>query len=130
MIEQLPIAFQVRGSTERRAVLAVLAQVRPRRGRYAAFSMHLIAGNTGLQTRLIQSIVKFLVEERHLPIGTGTSKPFGYFWIVSNDERRAVRDHFVRRALSNLEHARAYDTDSIVGPLVGQIEINFPEVRR
>jgi hypothetical protein len=92
--------------------------------------MHEIARETKTNTRLIQAIVKFLVEERHLPIGTAPSKPYGYFWIETMDERRTVRNHFVRRALSNLQHARAYDSDSIVAPLVGQIEMKFPEVKR
>lgn len=130
MIEPLPIAFQVPDSEEARMVEAVRVVIEPRRGRAAAITMHEISALTGLQTRLIQSIVKFLVEERHLPIGTATTRPFGYFVIETDEERRSVRNHFVRRALSNLEHARAYDTDSIVAPLVGQIEINFPEVKR
>jgi hypothetical protein len=130
MIEQLPIEFSVRGSEERLAVLRVLQLIRPRRGREAALSMHAIAEETGFKTRLIQAIVKFLVEERHWPIGSAMSAPFGYFWIATNDERRVVRNHFVRRALSNMRHASAFDTDSIVAPLVGQIEINFPEVKQ
>jgi len=122
--------FQVRGTEERKQAIAILTIVRARRGRDAAVSMHRIAEETGINTRLIQAIVKFLVEERHLPIGTAASKPFGYFWIQTLEERRVVRNHFVRRALSNLQHARAYDSDSIVAPLVGQIEIDFPEVKR
>jgi hypothetical protein len=128
--EQLPIAFQVPDSDEARMVERVLAEIAPRRGREAAITMHEISERTGLQTRLIQSIVKFLVEERHEPIGTATTRPFGYFVIQTEDERRAVRNHFVRRALSNLEHAKAYDTESIVGPLVGQIQEHFPEVSK
>jgi hypothetical protein len=130
VIHQLPIEYATRGTEERRKVNLVLGQIKPCRGRDAAISMHTIAAETGVNTRLVQSIVKFLVEERHVPIGTATAPPFGYFWITSNEERRAVRNHFVRRALSNLAHAKAYDSDSIVAPLIGQIEIDFPEVKR
>jgi hypothetical protein len=129
MIEQLPIEFQVPDSDEAEMVARVLAEIAPRRGREAAITMHEIAERTGFGTRLIQSVVKFLVEERHEPIGTATTRPFGYFVIQTDEERRAVRNHFVRRALSNLEHAKAYDTESIVGPLVGQIQEHFPEVK-
>ena len=129
MTAKLEKLVNLRGSEERRRVVAVLAAIKPCRGREAAISMHEIAARTGLHTRDIQAIVKFLVEERHVPIGTATTKPFGYFWITTMDERRSVRDHFIRRALSNLEHARAYDKDSIVGPLVGQIKFDFPEVK-
>jgi hypothetical protein len=126
--QQLPLQYQVRGSEERRRVINVLNQIRPRVGRDAALSMHTIAVNTKLSTRLIQAIVKFLVEEKHLPIGTAAQQPFGYFWIATMEERRIVRNHFVRRALSNLEHARAFDSQSIVGKLLDQIEIDFPEI--
>lgn len=127
---EIPLEFAVRGSEARRQVNSVLAMIRPCRGRHAALSMHTIAANTGVKPRVIQAIVKFLVEERLLPIGTAVARPFGYFWIVNNDERRAVRDHFVRRALSNLDHARAFDSDSIVAELVGQLAMKFPEVKR
>jgi hypothetical protein len=122
--------LKIRGSEERAMVAKVLALIQPRRGREAAISMHEISTITGIGTRVIQAIVKFLVEERHWPIGTAVSRPYGYFRIANNEERRAVRNHFVRRALSNLEHARAYDSDAIVAPLVGQIAIDFPEVKR
>lgn len=128
--QQLPLEWQVRGSNDRVRINQVLAIIRPHRGRDAAISMHSICASTGISTRVVQAIVKFLVEERHLPIGTAVSKPYGYFWIETMEERRSVRNHFVRRALSNLDHAKAYDSDSIVAPIVGQIEMNFPEVKR
>jgi hypothetical protein len=127
MIQQLPLEYQVPGREEYQAVLRVSHLIEQHRGRTSAISMHRIAEVTGLQTRLIQAIVKFLVEERHMPIGTAMSKPFGYFILETDDERRRVRDHFVRRAVSNLEHARAYDSDSIVAPILGQLELAFPK---
>ncbi len=126
-VARMPLAWQVRGSKERITVARVLDLIRRRRGRENAISMHEIAATTGIETRTIQAVVKFLVEERHQAIGTAAAKPFGYFWIVSEDERRQVRDHFVRRAISTLKHAEAFDSDSIVAPLVGQIEMDFPK---
>lgn len=121
MTDQLQIEF---GSPEeRRQVAAVLGVIRLRRGRAAAISMHEIAARTGVPERTIQAIVKFLVEERQLGIGTSPTKPFGYFMLASEAERRACRNHFIRRALSTLEHAKAFDQDGIVAPLVGQARL-------
>lgn len=118
-----------KGSEDRRRARVVLAIVREHRGRASAIDMHAIAARTGITTREIQSIVKTLVEEHHLPIGTATSRPFGYFWIATNEERKEVRDHFVRRALSNLQHAKAFDDQKLVAEFIGQMEIKFGEQR-
>ncbi len=128
MTEQLRIDFAT--PEERRQVAAVLAVIRPCRGRAAAISMKEIADRTDVSERAVQAIVKFLVEERQVAIGTATSRPFGYFMLASDAERRAVRNHFLRRALSTLEHAKAFDQDGIVGPLVGQARLALEEDRR
>lgn len=127
MIQQLPLQYQVPNSDEARLVEKIHTIIKGHHGRAAAISMHRISEVTGVQPRLIQAIVKFLVEERLLPIGTSTSKPFGYFWIETDEERRAVRDQFVRRAVSILQHAKAYDSQSIIGPLIGQLELSLEE---
>jgi len=119
-IEQL---LAIRDSATRRKVVEVLSLIRRCKGRAAAVSMHVITEETGISTREVQAFVKFLVEERHLPIGTGTSKPYGYFWIVTDQERRSVRNQFIRRGVSNLDHARAFDDQQLVGPIVGQLEL-------
>lgn len=116
-----------KGSEDRRRARSVLAIVREHRGRAAAIDMHAIASRTGITTREIQTIVKTLVEEHHLPIGTATSRPFGYFWIATNEERKKVRAHFVRRALSTLNHAKAFDSEHIVADLIGQLKLRFAE---
>jgi len=107
----------------------VLAIIGRRIGRANAISMHYIAREIGIGARDVQAIVKFLVEERQQPIGTATSKPFGYYMIESQDELRENYQHFVRRGVSNLKHARAYNQASIVGPIVGQLEIEAGDKR-
>ena len=107
----------------------VLAIIGRRVGRANAISMHYIARQVEIGTRDVQAIVKFLVEERQQPIGTATSKPFGYYMIESQDELRENYQHFVRRGVSNLKHARAYNQASIVGPIVGQLEIEAGDKR-
>jgi len=99
--------------------------IRPRQGRDRAITMHEIAEATGMSTREVQAAVKSLVEDFHVPIGTAMQRPFGYFFIRDNDERRRCRDHFIRRAMSNLNRAKAYDSAAIVAPLIGQIKLQF-----
>lgn len=115
--------LSIRDSAARRKAVAILSRIRKCKGRAAALSMHVIAKDTLVSARDIQAIVKALVEEKHLPIGTAFSKPFGYFWIVTDDERRAVRNSLIRRGVSTLEHAHHYDDDQLVGPIVGQLEL-------
>jgi hypothetical protein len=132
VIRHLPLEYQVRGSAERQVIARVLRLLRRHIGAGQAIRAAAVVEELGLTggdpARDVQTIVKFLVEERYLPIGTLPRPPYGYFWIETNDERRAVRDHLVRRAISILIHARAFDTDSIVAPLLGQLELEFPEV--
>jgi hypothetical protein len=134
MIRRLLLEQHVRGSADRKRIAGVLRIIRVHRGATNAIRAAAIVVELSLTggdpQRDVQQIVKFLVEERHAPIGTSPRAPFGYFWLTSDTERRAVRDHFVRRAKSILEHARAYDSDSIVAPLIGQLELQFPEASR
>jgi hypothetical protein len=114
-----------RGSDDRQKARTIARIVREHRGRANAIDMHEISRLTSIPTREVQTLVKILVEQHSQPIGTSTRRPFGYFWIATNDERREVRDHFVRRALSNLEHARAFDRDGIAAKYLGQLELDF-----
>lgn len=127
--DQMAIDFSSRSLTKH-DLDRVRRIIEGRRGRNAAISMEEIYLRTGIgdrRGRLIQEIVKRLVEDEHLPIGTSARPPYGYFWIVTEAERRECRNHFMRRAISILEHAKAYDSDSIVGPLVGQLRIELGE---
>ena len=123
MSEQLTFDLTTKGSRDRASIAKVLSVIRSFAGRENAVSMHYIAAHTGVSTRDIQDIVKFLVEERSVPIGSATSKPYGYYIIRSDEELRLNYQQFVRRGVSNLKHARAYNKASIVGPIVGQLEI-------
>lgn len=129
MTEQLAFDLTTKGSRDRAAIAGVLDAIRRHIGRENAISMHEIAWLTGRSTRDIQAIVKFLVEERSVPIGTAVSKPFGYYLIRRESELRDNYRHFVRRGVSNLKHARAYNKASVVGPIVGQLEIEIREKR-
>jgi len=133
-MQSLSLEHQVRGSAERQLIARLLRLLRSHRGTQMAVRAVAIVEQLGMTgrdpERDVQAVIKFLVEERHVPIGTLPRPPYGYFWITTEAERRFVRGHLVRRAHSILVHARAYDSDSIVGPLVGQIELDFPEVKR
>lgn len=120
-------AFRFTTPDEDIDALRVMHLVREHAGRENAISMHEIERLTEIPARQVQALVKLLVEERAMPIGTTTRRPFGYYWIVNEGERRDCRNHLLRRALSTLRHAKAFDTDAIVAPLVGQLEIAVEE---
>ena len=111
-------------SVEETRVLAVL---RVRRGQAAAIQVADLANATEISERRVQQVVKHLVEAHQLPIGTSTSEPHGYYWISTDEERRTVRDSLMRRALSTMRRARAYDRSGWVARLVGQCELELGE---
>lgn len=73
--------------------------------------------------REVQAIVKFLLEERSVPIGSKTSPPYGYYVIEDEKELRRNIEQLKRRALSTLRHMHALERASVAGPIVGQAEI-------
>lgn len=103
----------------------VLAVVRARRGQGAAIQVADLAASTEISERRVQQVVKHLVEEHQAPIGTSTTEPHGYYWIATDAERRAVRDSLMRRALSTIRRARAYDRSGWVARLIGQLELEL-----
>jgi hypothetical protein len=115
---------------DRAVIDRVLSLIRLHVGSSDPISLERIAELTGISTRSIQSIVKFVVEEEAEPIGTNTKEPFGYYVIESDVELRKNYGHFLRRGLSNLKHARAYNKQSIVGPIVGQLELEATDTER
>lgn len=102
-----------------------LRALRARHGRASAVCVDDLAAAVDLDGRRVQQIVKHLVELHQAPIGTATTEPFGYYWIETDAERREVRDGLVRRALSTLKRARAYDRSGWVARLIGQAELNL-----
>jgi hypothetical protein len=125
MSEQL--VLNLSNDKDRAKVARVLTLIHMRAGRANAISPKAVEEQTGVRYRDVQAIVKFLVEERGYAIGTATSEPFGYYVIRSEEELDQNYRHFVRRGVSNLKHARAFRKQSIVGPIVGQLEIEMGE---
>lgn len=127
--QQMAFDITTRGSKDRQRIARVLAIVSRHVGRENSVSMHEISATTSIPTRDVQAIVKFLVEERGKAIGTATSRPFGYYVIRSLDELEDNYRHFVRRGVSNLKHARAFNKASLIGPIVGQLETEIGDKR-
>jgi hypothetical protein len=120
------IALNFEG-THKDSVGQVLDVIREHSGRNSAVSMHEIYRITGVNTRDIQAIVKYLVEEKSKPIGTRTARPFGYYIIEVEAELVENYQHFLRRGISCLKHARAYRSAAVIGPIVGQLEMELEQ---
>lgn len=129
MTEQLAFDITTKASKDRARIARVLMILRDHVGRENVISMHEIAQRTAIPTRDIQAIVKFLVEERGKAIGTATSRPFGYYMIRSIDELEKNYRHFIRRGVSNLKHARAFNKASTVEDIVGQVRLEIGDKR-
>lgn len=118
---QLMLEFHELEITREEAVISRIIEAHP--GRQNAIPVGELAARTGIDERRVRDIVKHLIERHGLPVGSSTVEPPGYYLIVDNKERLEVRRSLVRRALSILERARAYDRGGLVAKLVGQLKL-------
>lgn len=94
--------------TEPEAV--VLACVRACAGMAQAKPVDQVAQETGIDPRVVQKIVKHLIEAHGHPIGSSTGEPHGYYWIATADEQaraeQQLRNRIIRTAqrLAALKH--------------------------
>lgn len=117
---QLVLTMPVASTSDIERVLQFIKQ---HEGRERAIRIDAISARTGVPYRDVQDIAKHLVEERHIPIGTLWSKPFGYYIINSEDDLGLNAWQFLRRGVSSIKHGRAYLTPAIAGPIRGQIDL-------
>lgn len=103
----------------------VLNALACRRGRAQALSAPSLAALTGLEERYVRELVKRLVEVHRVPIGSTTSRPPGYYIITGDEERQQVRASLIRRAVSILQRARAYERGPWVDELIGQLQLEL-----
>lgn len=97
------------------------------RGRDRAVQVREIARRTGIDERRVRDIVKDLVERHHLPIGSTSGHPGGYYTITDQAELRAVRCSLIRRAVSILNRAKVYDKAGWVSEMAGQLALKFKQ---
>lgn len=107
--------------------LAVWSVLQTRVGRAAAIPMADLAAQVGLGTRTLQSVVKHLVEDHHLPIGSSTGGAdgvHGYYRVASPDDlERTVRqlDH---RIISTARR-KARLVQSTAARVLGQLTMDL-----
>jgi hypothetical protein len=78
----------------------VLAEVRACPGLDFALPVDEVASRTGLERRVVEHIVKHLIEEHGLPIGSATGDPHGYFWITTAEEQASSERQLENRIKS------------------------------
>jgi hypothetical protein len=108
---------------DRAKVERVLAVIAEHRGKANPIRGRVVAERTEVSERDVQEIVKYLGEECSVPIGSKTSAPWGYYIVVDEAELRANYEQLKRRAASTWKHAKSFLTPSVVGPIVGQAQI-------
>lgn len=86
----------------------------------AAAEIGTLPGVCDVSPRRLREQVAKLVR-LGIPIGVAQREPCGYFWIETEDERKMVRDPLLNMAFSTLVHARAFDRDNIVAPILAQL---------
>jgi len=76
-----------------------------RLGREQAVSVDAISEQTGIAGREVRDIVKRLIEQHHVRIGSALAKPSGYYMIQSDEEAEANERTLRRLGLSILVRA-------------------------
>lgn len=104
--------------------LTIAMWIESRLGPRQAIPVAELSLRTGLDERRVRQIVKHLIERHYLPIGSSVN-PGGYYTISDNNERLRVRRALIRRAVSILERARAYDRGNWINGLIGQLEMQL-----
>lgn len=110
-----------RDETLERALLDVL---RAHRGRASAVTSESLASLLGRPNRDIRLAVKLLIEEQGALIGSATSAPPGFYWIVSQEELEIVKAGLRARGLSCLTRMAKLDNTS-VEILLGQLALEL-----
>jgi hypothetical protein len=109
-------------SPEERRVAEIIAKCR---GRGKAVQARHVGYKVGLPERKVREIIKKLVEQHHLPIGSTSAVDGGYYMITDLKELRQVRASLVRRAVSILGRAKAYDRAGWVAEMAGQLAMKL-----
>ncbi len=101
---------------------AVMKILRKHRGRESAVKVNRIVQLTGINERQVRDIVKHLIHEHRVPVGSSTKKPYGYYWIETADEAFENYEALRRRGISVL--ARAAKVKGVTLPeLLGQLKL-------
>lgn len=93
------------------------------RGRANALQVRHFAQLLGVDERRAQQIVKHLVEDHAVLIGSATSKPFGYYIPETPKEVRAVTAQ-LRHRLGSLAHRIASIERISVEEVYGQMRLS------
>lgn len=111
-------------SHEEQLIAGIIAEAR---GRARAVQVKELARRTGIDERRVREIVKQLIEDHCLPIGSTSGLPGGYYMITDARELRQVRRSLVHRAVSILNRARTYDKAGWVKEMAGQLALKLEE---
>jgi predicted ArsR family transcriptional regulator len=83
----------------------VLGLIRVRHGRQQAITVDSIAESAGIPSRTVRDIVKHLIENHHIMIGSSLGRPAGYFMIATKEEAEQNERTLRKLGISILVHA-------------------------
>ncbi len=93
-------------------------------GRKRAIQVRGIAACLAMDERYTRDLVRHLIDKHGAPIGSATSEPAGYYWIVSVEEAIATYEALRHRGISIL--SRAARVKGIALPeLLGQLRLEL-----
>jgi hypothetical protein len=107
---------------------AILEELRRHVGRESALGVEAVAAFTGISGRVVQTVVKHLIEVHGYPIGSATGKPHGYYWIEDTEDLRRAKAQLAHRIIETAKRLRALDRNALAD-VMGQMELVLSEER-
>lgn len=103
---------------------AVLACVQACLGMAQAKPVDQVAEETGVDPRVVQKIVKHLIERHRCAIGSATGDPHGYYWIATADEQGRAEQQLKNRIIHTAQRLAALKKNT-PDEILGQIRMEL-----
>lgn len=100
----------------------VFALIESRKGKANALPVAAITRATGIADRRARDVVKSLVEEHHIPIGSCTA---GFYIAETEEEILEVYHTFLSWAFSVLNRAKAFKRNARLDEILGQLKLEL-----
>ena len=122
MPEQMDLLAHESGPALPEELQKLYALVKNRQGKAAAISAAELVSQTGIPDRKMRDLVKALVEEHGIPIG---SCPSGFFIAETAEEIDTVCHTYLAWAFSLLKRAKAFKRNSRLDEILGQLKLEM-----
>jgi hypothetical protein len=120
LLSYQPPRFSREGMSEEQR--AIIGMIEDRKGKSMALPVAALTRATSIPDRRARDVVKSLVEEHRIPIGSCTA---GFYIAETEEEIQEVYHTFLSWAFSVLRRARAFKQSSHLDEILGQLRLEL-----